>query len=148
MLRRILHLYWRVQRGLTLGVRALVVDGEGRVLLVRHSYVRGWSLPGGGVEPGETLLEALERELREEANIEAADQPALHSVFFNRAVSRRDHVVLFVVRSFRQLGPPVPNREIVAHGFFPADALPADATSATRARIAEVMQGAPASPWW
>ena len=49
-LRRVMHVYWRFARGLTLGVRALVVDGQGRIFLVKHSYVSGWHLPGGGVE--------------------------------------------------------------------------------------------------
>src|SRR6202158_619064 len=49
---RVLHLYWRLSRGMTLGVRAVVVDDLGRVFLVKHSYVTGWHLPGGGVEPG------------------------------------------------------------------------------------------------
>ena len=56
-------------RGLTIGVRALVFDGEGRVFLVKHTYVAGWHMPGGGVETGETLVAALDRELREEGNI-------------------------------------------------------------------------------
>ena len=84
VLRRVLHFYWRFSRGMTLGVRALVIDGEGRVFLVKHSYVSGWHLPGGGVEAGETLLDALARELREEGNIELTAPPALHGVFFNR----------------------------------------------------------------
>ena len=117
-LRRILHSYWRFARGLTLGVRALIIDAEGRVFLVKHSYVSGWHLPGGGVEPGETVREALAREIMEEGNIELTGPPELYDVYFNRRVSRRDHVVLFVVQSFRQQAAPVPDREIVAHGFF------------------------------
>jgi ADP-ribose pyrophosphatase YjhB (NUDIX family) len=145
---KFVHLYWRMSRGMTLGVRGLVIDAQGRVFLVKHTYMRGWHLPGGGVEPGETVLDALARELREEGNIEFLDTPAQCGVYFHATVSRRDHVVLFVVRHFRQPTPPVPDREIMAHGFFPLDVLPEDTTAATRARIAEVMMGAPVSPRW
>jgi ADP-ribose pyrophosphatase YjhB (NUDIX family) len=143
-----MHIYWRVSRGLTLGVRGLVIDPQGRVLLVKHTYVRGWHFPGGGVEPGETVADALARELKEEGNIELLEPPSQFGIYFHAAVSRRDHVVLFVVRRFRQPAPPVPDGEIMAHGFFALDALPEDASAATRARIAEVMMGAPVSPRW
>ena len=147
-IRRLLHFYWRFARGMTLGVRALVIDEEGRVFLVKHSYVSGWHLPGGGVEAGETISEALARELQEEGNIEMTAPPQLHGLFFNDRDSRRDHVALFVVRAFRQLAAPVPGREIVGHGFFALDALPNDTTAATRARIIEVLGGAPVSERW
>ena len=61
LIRRVLHAYWRFSRGLTVGVRAVIFDGEGRVFLVKHTYLAGWHLPGGGVETGEALLAALER---------------------------------------------------------------------------------------
>jgi len=146
--RRILHLYWRFSRGLTLGVRGLVIDADGRVFLVKHSYVEGWHLPGGGVEPGETLRSALERELREEGNIELAGEPLMHALFFNAGVSGRDHVALFVVRAFHQVAAPVPDHEIIGHGFFSPGSLPEGTTSGTRARIAEVLEGAPVSDNW
>jgi 8-oxo-dGTP pyrophosphatase MutT (NUDIX family) len=148
VLRRVLHLYWRFARAMTLGVRALVIDERGRVFLVKHSYISGWHLPGGGVEAGETLLEAVIRELREEGNIEVTEPPELHGMFFNDRASRRDHVALFVVRGFRQPAEPIPDREIVAHGFFAVDAMPNDTTAATRARIVEVLGGAPMSERW
>jgi ADP-ribose pyrophosphatase YjhB (NUDIX family) len=147
-IRRVLHFYWRFARALTVGVRAVVIDSEGKVFLVAHSYVSGWHLPGGGVETGETLAAALARELREEGNIELTGPPALFAVYFNRRVSRRDHVALYVVRAFRQPAPPQPNHEIVAHGFFAPDALPDDATPATRARLVEVLTGRTAAQFW
>jgi ADP-ribose pyrophosphatase YjhB (NUDIX family) len=146
--RRVLHFYWRFSRGLTLGVRAVVIDRGGRVFLIMHSYVPGWHLPGGGVETGETAAAALARELREEGNIELVEQPTLFAVYFNRRISRRDHVALYVVRAFRQDAPPQPNYEIVAHGFFPPDALPAETTRATRERLAEVLDGRKPSELW
>ena len=148
LLRRGMHFYWRFSRATTLGARAMVIDGNGRIFLVKHSYVEGWHLPGGGVETGETLLEALTRELAEEGNIRIGAAPQLYGVYFNKRASRRDHVALFVVRDFRQDGKPKPNHEIIAHGFFPSDALPEDSTRATRARVAEVFGGAAVSELW
>jgi ADP-ribose pyrophosphatase YjhB (NUDIX family) len=148
VVRRALHTYWRFARGLTLGVRGLVLDQDGRVFLVKHSYVNGWHLPGGGVEAGETAQEALARELFEEGNIQIEEQPQLFGVYFNHRISRRDHVLVYVVRDFRQEQAPVPDREIVAHGFFALDQLPNDTTAGTRARIAEILLGAPVSERW
>jgi 8-oxo-dGTP pyrophosphatase MutT (NUDIX family) len=140
-LRRILHLYWWFARGMTLGVRAVVLDPDNRVFLVKHSYVAGWHLPGGGVETGETFREALRRELMEEGRIALSGEPALHGLFFNSHVSRRDHVAVYVVMDFSQDRLPEANREIIACGFFEATALPADTTLGTRLRIAEVLEG-------
>jgi 8-oxo-dGTP pyrophosphatase MutT (NUDIX family) len=148
LLRRIFHLYWRFARGMTLGVRAVVLDGDNRVFLVKHSYVAGWHLPGGGVEVGETFRDALQRELAEEGGIELSGEPVLHGLFFNSHVSRRDHVAVYLIRLFRQDRLPEPNHEIVACGFFAAAALPADTTEGTRLRIAEVLEGrAPIATW-
>jgi 8-oxo-dGTP pyrophosphatase MutT (NUDIX family) len=148
LMRGLFHIYWRFSRGLTLGVRGLVLDGEGRVFLVKHSYVAGWHLPGGGVEKGETLLAALARELREEGNIELTAPPVLHGIYFNRRISSRDHVAVYVVRSFEQKTPPQPNSEIIAHGFFATGDLPLDTSPATRQRIVEIVSGRVASETW
>ena len=148
VIRPAMHFYWWLSRAATLGARAVVIDAQGRVFLIKHSYVDGWHLPGGGVETGETLLEALARELIEEGNIEITAPPRLHGIFHNGRVSRRDHVAVYIVRDFQQDSLPRPNREIVAHGIYAPDALPADTGRATRARIAEVLDGAPLSELW
>jgi 8-oxo-dGTP pyrophosphatase MutT (NUDIX family) len=147
-LRGLFHLYWRFARGMTLGVRAVVLDGDDRVFLVKHSYVSGWHLPGGGVEVGETFLEALRRELMEEGRIDLRDEPVLHGIFLNSHVSRRDHVAIYLVRHFSQDRLPEPNREIIACGFFAATALPDDTTRGTRQRISEVLEATPKSATW
>jgi 8-oxo-dGTP pyrophosphatase MutT (NUDIX family) len=147
-LRRVFHMYWRFARGMTLGVRGVVLDGDNRVFLVKHSYVSGWHLPGGGVEVGESFRAALARELMEEGRIELLGEPKLHGVFFNSHVSRRDHVAIYVIRHYRQDRLPEPNREIVGCGFFAANALPADTTAGTRLRIAEVLENSEQITTW
>ena len=125
---------------MTLGVRGLVIDKDQRIFLVTHTHVSGWQLPGGGVEPGETMAEALARELVEEGNIEILEPPMLHGLFFNSRISQRDHVAVFIVRSFRQQRVPVPNWEIAAHGFFLT-------TLFLRIRLPEHVPASPRSCW-
>ena len=145
---RVWHLYFRFARPVTMGVQGIVVDEQRRVFLVRHSYVPGWHFPGGGVEAGETVLQALARELREEGYLEITAAPRLHGVFFNNLYSRRDHVVVYIVPGFRQTAPRPPDAEIVECGFFPLDALPEATTRAARARLAEVFEGVAVSETW
>ncbi|MBR0719304.1 NUDIX domain-containing protein [Bradyrhizobium liaoningense] len=148
LLRRIFHFYWRFVRGMTLGVRAVVLDADNRVFLVKHSYVSGWYLPGGGVDVGETMDEAMRRELKEEGNIDVTGEVALHGIFLNSHVSRRDHVAVYIVRHYRQDRPPEPNREIIACGFFAVADLPDGTTPGTRLRIAEILDSQPQVATW
>lgn len=135
-------------RAVTLGVRALAFDAQGRVLLVRHGYAKGWHLPGGAVELGETAEEAAMRELLEETGVIAEGRPKLVGLFYNPAFGGRDHVVLFLFERF-VIGPkPAPGHEIAEAGWFSREALPADTTPATRRRLAERDAGAePAARW-
>ncbi|SDJ78400.1 ADP-ribose pyrophosphatase YjhB, NUDIX family [Bradyrhizobium sp. Rc2d] len=148
LLRRLFHVYFLLVRGMTLGVRAVVLDAENRVFLVRHSYVSGWYLPGGGVDFGETMAHALRRELKEEGDIDLIGDAVLHGIFLNSHVSRRDHVAVYVVRQFSQDRLPAPNHEIVECGFFAITALPEGTTPGTRLRIAEVLGGTPLIATW
>lgn len=135
-----------------LGVRGLVVDrrdgGADHVLLVRHTYVDGWYLPGGGVEAGESAQTALARELIEETGVEMLGLPLLHGFFFNPRESGRDHVVCYLIDHFRCRPAHKHNLEIAEARFFPINALPSEATRATRARIDEALRGAPISELW
>jgi len=143
-----IHLWFRFSRGMTLGVRAAVLDPDGRVFLVRHSYVPGWHLPGGGVEIGQTFRMALETELREEGNIRLTGEPALVGLYNNGPASPRDHVALFLVRDFVQDGPRLPDREIVECGFHPLDRLPEETTPGTRRRLDEIAGRCAVDPYW
>jgi len=145
--RRLFHLWFLLRRPMTLGVRALVLDGS-RVLLVRHTYVRGWHLPGGGVDPGETALMALGRELLEETGLAPASPPHLRSVHLNRQSSRRDHVLLFHVAAWREARRFAPSREIAECRFFALDDLPADLHASSRRRIEEALGHCDISPFW
>jgi 8-oxo-dGTP pyrophosphatase MutT (NUDIX family) len=145
---RALHAWFLATRAITLGVRAAAYDEAGRVCLVRHRYTPGWYLPGGGVELGEHALAALRRELKEEAALEFSGTPRLHGIFLNAHVSRRDHVLLYVAREIRVLGPRPPDREIAETGFFAVDELPADTTRGTRARLEEIATERTPAPLW
>jgi ADP-ribose pyrophosphatase YjhB (NUDIX family) len=148
ILHHVSHLWFRLARPLTMGVRAVVLDEAGRVFLVRHSYLQGWHLPGGGVEVGETVLEALSRELREEGNIEMDSAPSLLGVYLNTFVTKRDHVLVYVVRAFAQTQHRDADWEIVETGFFHVDKLPEATARASRARIEEALGGVPVSALW
>lgn len=139
--------WWRFRRGMTLGVRALACDDAGRVLLVRHTYAAGWHFPGGGVEHGESALEAAVRELAEEGGVAPIEPPTLIGLFANHASFPNDHIALFRVRAWRPC-PTNSHGEIAARGFFALDALPPDTSKGARRRLAEVFEGAPISANW
>jgi ADP-ribose pyrophosphatase YjhB (NUDIX family) len=146
-LRRIepyLRPFWQrwsvISRGLSLGVRGLVVDAEGRVLLVEHTYIPGWYMPGGGVERGETAEEALRRELMEEAGVEMIGRPTLLSIHDNRQRFRGDHILFYRVDHWRS-AEPSQRGEILNRGWFALDALPPLTTRGTRRRLAEALGG-------
>lgn len=147
LVQRAVHMQARMRRSMTLGVRTAIFDEENRVFLVRHGYVSGWHMPGGGVDPGETLAIAARREAMEEAAIAIADPMTFFGMYLNKA-NGRDHVGLFVCRHWSQAGPPVRNFEIADSGFHPLSDLPEGVTASTRRRLAEIEAGAPSTDIW
>ena len=147
ILRPLFRVWFRATRGLTLGVRGLVVDAEGRVLLIEHTYIHGWHMPGGGVERGETSVLALERELVEEAGIRLTAPPRLVSIHDNSRHFRGDHVLLYRCDAWEPC-PATSRGEIHRVGWFAPDALPEGTTRSTRARILEALAEEATDPLW
>jgi ADP-ribose pyrophosphatase YjhB (NUDIX family) len=131
--------WWFVTRPLSVGVLGLVVDDEGRILLVEQTYRHGWYLPGGGVRRKEPLDEALRRELREEVGVEPTEPPLLLGIYWNFAESKSDYVAVFVVERWRRR--PARSIEIAREAFFAPAELPDDVSPAAARRIAEHLSG-------
>ena len=140
--------YWLLSRGVTLGVRCVAFDKAGLICLVKHTYTPGWHLPGGGVEPGETALQAIEKELAEEAGITLRAPPELFGVYANQVASRRDHVLVYTARDWHQTIPLLPTREIAEVGMYDPASLPPDTSRGTAKRIREVVEDCPPTPVW
>jgi 8-oxo-dGTP pyrophosphatase MutT (NUDIX family) len=134
------RLWWRVSRPFSVGALALVVDGEGRVLLVELTYRHGWYLPGGGVRRKEGLDEAACRELREEVGVVPTGPIRLLGVYWNFKDGRSDYVAVFVVEHWTR--EPARSLEIAADRFFAPDDLPDAVSPPARRRIEEYLAGA------
>lgn len=144
-MRQIAPLLWRAQvvrwqllGGHVLGVKMILVDGEG-VLLVRQTYRRGWFLPGGGVKRGEDLVTAAKREAREETGAITGEVEFLG--MWTRPWKRvTNHIGVFVCRDFERRSAP--DWEIAEVRAFPPDALPAGLDGGDRRVIERWRAGA------
>lgn len=137
-----------VAGGKTVGIRALVINDQQQVLLVRHTYRDGWHTPGGGVDRGEGIYEALARELREEVGIELTEKPVIFGVYHNIWRGRHDYPILMLVRSFDGVPRVCDPVEIAEVAWFDIDNLPNDVTQKTRIRLAEYKGGQQVHEHW
>jgi 8-oxo-dGTP pyrophosphatase MutT (NUDIX family) len=129
--------WWRVRRPRRSSVNVVVINDDGRVLLVRHSYGPPvWSLPGGGIDRGEDPEKAAMREVREELGCGLAGLTAIDASE-ERIAGSRDLQHVFAARLE---GTPVPDmREIVAVAFADPENLPDSCGRRTRERIAQAV---------
>lgn len=138
----------RMLAGLTLGAQGILIDPKDRVLLVRHTYRPGWFFPGGGVEWGEPIEEALARELEEEVGAKLLAPPQLHGVFANFASFPGDHIVVFVARHWERTDVRRDNSEIAEVGLFEGRCLPEATDAGTRRRLQEIFDQLPKIALW
>ncbi|MGE3319764.1 MAG: NUDIX domain-containing protein [Candidatus Berkiella sp.] len=144
LLRRFLQ---RLMGMATIGVKALIVDASGRVLLVEHTYTDGWHLPGGGVAPLESTTQAVIREVQEETGIVVKGQPQLFGVYAHKVFGASDYPVLYVIKQF-SIQPKKPCAEIKQIAWFSRDNLPDGATQSTRKRLKEYFESLPPAEIW
>jgi 8-oxo-dGTP pyrophosphatase MutT (NUDIX family) len=132
-----LKIYWFFLRPLTLGVRVMLIQ-DGKVLLVRHTYINGWYMPGGGVKRGETLDQAARREAWEEVGAELHDI-SLIGAYSNFVELKSDHNILFFSNDFNLNGRH--DHEIAEVRFFPLDSLPENTWPGHRRLLNEYRAG-------
>ncbi|WP_284057897.1 HAD-IIA family hydrolase [Thermalbibacter longus] len=130
------------------GVAAVVLDGDGRVLLVKRADNGRWGLPMGQVERGETVAEAVARELREEVGLEVRvlrlvgvySEPA-SQVFVYPSGEAVQFVTCCLLCEISGGALRADDAEILDAAFFPPDALPDDLLSMHPRWLADALAG-------
>jgi ADP-ribose pyrophosphatase YjhB (NUDIX family) len=140
---------------LRLSVSAVVerAPGSREILLMRRSDNGMWGLPGGYVEPGESVSQAAAREVREETGwrveigrlVGVYSDPARQVIDYGDG--RRVHAVnlCFTAEPREALAPTTPH-EVLDIGFFGCDALPRPFVPIHEIRIADAFAADPGVP--
>ena len=127
---KLLSAAWFVRRPRTLGAHSLALTPEGKLILVRHRYARGWRVPGGGRRGDESAEQAGLRELREEIGMTSHGRVQLAGELEHKVNFKRDLASLLIVEDVRYR--PRWSWEIERIGEFAIDDLPTDTTELTR----------------
>lgn len=129
----------------TVGARALVIQND-QILLIKHTYLPGWCTIGGGVDQGETGLQALKRELKEEVGIDLQEEPSILGFYHKNQKKWDDYIILYVCKKFTRT--ETYSREILESKWFSLNDLPSDITPSTKSRIEEYLGHRPLSDTW
>lgn len=142
----------KLERGLgfaTVGVKVLLVNEQQEVLLIKHTYVEGWHLPGGGMHFNETPKTAASREVAEETYINVAPEDlALFAVYTHSPFGGSDYPILYVATKFQIMSAFKPSREIKEMGWFGMHQLPFDITPPTQQCLLEYFQARVSRERW
>lgn len=133
------RVYCFIFRPVSVGVRAMMIQ-DGKVWLVRQTYMPGWFIPGGGVKRGETLDHAARREAFEETGAELGELKLL-GAYTNFTEWKTDHNIVFVCHEFKFTGKP--DAEIAELRAFPLNELPDSLYPGHKRRLREYLAGTP-----
>ena len=125
IVKKVLQQYWRRTRGLSLGVKAIVLDSGDHVLLVRGADGAAWELPRAQVKDGETVEEAVRRMLGSDLAITLEGAPLFIGLEPNSAAKPEGHFAVVAVRQWHRDAPSRMNPSLEARQFH-VTALPAD----------------------
>ncbi|HEX8584686.1 MAG TPA: NUDIX domain-containing protein [Allosphingosinicella sp.] len=144
---RVRRFVFRVLRVRTRGVKAMVFNGAGELLLIRNSYgpTHLFVLPGGGIGRRESPEAAAAREVKEETGLEVRDVVFV-GCHANTSEGKRDTIHLFTARADGE--PNADAMEVAEARFFPLDALPDNVSLATLRRLAELRGERPGGGRW
>lgn len=143
---RIIRKYQSLVGISTLGARAIVLNEEQKILLVKHTYQPHWYIPGGGVKKGESVKAALLRELREEVGLTVLNEPQLFGIYHNTYLGVNDYPIIYVVNRFTLT--PVQSNEIEQIAWFSYQQLPDMTSPGTRRRLTEYFTKSPIAEVW
>ena len=120
----------------TIGSRAIVINPDGQILLVKHTYQPYWYLPGGGVKKGESAKAALLRELKEEVGLVVnLEEPILFGIYHHIYMGVNDYPIIYVVKNYKMTSSS--SGEIEEIAWFDYDDLPAMVSPGTKRRLTE-----------
>ena len=117
-----------------------------QVLLIMHTYQKGWYTIGGAVEKNESVRDAIFRELLEEVGLIPLEEPELFGVYHSNSEKRDDYVAFYIIKEFEM--KDVYSPEIHEKKWFSLYDLPLDTTPATKRRIEEFLGQRQKSDTW
>lgn len=130
---KLMRIVWKVTKPQTLGAR-IVLEKEGRVLLVKHTYQDQWFIPGGRLKHGETYEKAVRRELQEEIGC-TIETCHLLGVYTNTFEGKHDSIVVFYSNAFDFTGKK--DNEIEQLAWFDLENLPGNTSKGSWKRVQE-----------